>query len=442
MVDLTIQVHHGNRWHDAARVSFKEPGRGIRGATILSYEDAYFFEIEAYDRPGTIVDCRAVSVLQPVSLDFSREGTWPSWLLDLMPQGMARVRIAREAGLRPDDPAVELQLLLRAGGAPIGNLRIGDAWEAEQGRIEGVDCPPLDDRDIDEASERFLEVVNRFAHLASGSSGVQGEWPKALMTRSARDGFWYPDPFVPTHEGIAHMIVKLLKSTNENDTLILASEAPYLEMARAFGIRVASPLGYRRNVLRIPRFDRSVTEAGVDLHGQESLVSALGVAEFGHIASHEDYLQVIRRFSDDPAADTLEYIKRDLLNLATGNPDNHGRNTALTKPATGGVRLSPLFDYAPMRLSDAGIARVTNWRCMDRQTDQAGFTPICKAAACDGLSASDIQKALVEMLPLFRDLRHIAANVGIPSAVVEAVFSEDRVIKGIEAMEDAPCRDW
>ncbi|WP_425962188.1 hypothetical protein [Rhizobium nepotum] len=40
-----------------------------------------------------------------------------------------------------------------------------------------------------------MEVADRFAMLASGSSGLQGEWPKVSMTQAA-DGLYYPDSFV------------------------------------------------------------------------------------------------------------------------------------------------------------------------------------------------------------------------------------------------------
>lgn len=48
--------------------------------------------------------------------------------------------------------------------------------------------------------------------------------------------------------------------------------------------------------------------------------------------------------------------KRDIANLALGNPDNHGRNK-LRKHQDGTIRLAPLFDFAPMRLAKEGIVR-------------------------------------------------------------------------------------
>ncbi len=440
-MDFTIQTHVDGVWRDAADVNFAEPDRGIAGATNVSYDTDYWAELASVDAlEGPVIDRRALSLRYPVDLSFHQSDRWPSWLLDLMPQGAARARIAREEGLRPDDPAVELQLLRRAGGAPIGNLRIREAWEAEQERITGLECPPLTDIDIFNRTERFLDVVDRFAHLASGSSGVQGEWPKALMTRSGRDGCWYPDPFVDTEDGVEHVIIKLLKSSGDNDRLILEAEAPYLELARSFGLNCAAALRYEPGVLIMPRFDRELADGKVLLHGQESLTSALGVAEFGVSKAHEDYLEIIDLYSDDPAADRLEYLMRDVLNMAAGNPDNHGRNTAMQRPAHGGVRLAPLFDFAPMRLSDAGIARQSRWRCLDGRDLEADWTPVCDAVACDGLNADQVRQALIGVLPSLRALPETAADLGVPAKVIEHAIRPDQMIAAIEALEEIQCR--
>lgn len=420
MQDLTIQAFVDGGWSDAVVVTFEAPDAGIHGPTRMVYDDGYFFDKAVIDfAERTVIDRRAVSVKCPVNLESTFRKSWPAWLLDLMPQGAARRRLAESLEQPAADPAIELQLLKLAGGGPIGNLRIKEAWQAERRRLAGVQCPPLTDLDIAGRSEAFLDVVDRFALLASGSSGVQGDWPKALMTRNAKDGFWYPDPVVATGDGIEHMIVKLLRSNSREDALIIASEAPYLLVAEAFGLNVAAPLDYSNGVLRIPRFDRTVIDGEVRLHGQESLVSALGVAEFGHIGFHEDYLAVIRAVSDDPVADTLEYLLRDVLNTAMGNPDNHGRNTALTKPSVGGIRLAPLYDFAPMCLSAAGIGRSTRWRCLSGRDLDGSWRTVCDVAACDGLPAERLRAALLDRAGFLRDLPRLAGERGVGREVIE-----------------------
>ncbi|OIQ86461.1 hypothetical protein GALL_316950 [mine drainage metagenome] len=441
MEKLTVQTFVDGDWQDAAVVTFEVPERGIHGATKTVYDSDYFFTHAVEDAiDADVIDRRALSVGLPVTLESTYLKTWPAWLLDLLPQGVARQRLAQDIGVRADDPSVELRLLRLAGGAPIGNVRIREAWEDEQRRLAGVDCPPLTDDDIATRSDRFSDVVTRFALLASGSKGVQGEWPKALLTRSAVDGFWYPDPFVRTQDAIEHVIVKVLQSNNHEDGLIIASEAPYLEVARQFGLDVAAPLEFANGVLKIPRFDRSVMDGMVSLHGQESLVSALGMAEFGHIGFHEDYLSVVRAVSDDPADDVVEYVLRDVLNAAMGNPDNHGRNTALTKHADGGVRLAPLFDFAPMRLSKAMVGRSTRWRCLQGRDIEGHWDTVCDAAAFDGLPAKDIKAALLERAAFLRNLSSVAVEAGVPQEVVERACGDStRVADAVERLE-ATCQ--
>lgn len=436
MERLTIQAFVDGDWRDAADVVFDAPGRGIHGPSKTAYDTDYYFSHAVVDAlEGDVIDRRAMSVRLPLTLESTYLKSWPAWLLDMLPQGIARQQLAQGIGRQADDPAIELLLLRLAGGAPIGNVRIKEAWEDERRRLADIKCPPLTDEDIAGRSDRFVDVVTRFAFLASGSKGVQGEWPKALLTRRAADGLWYPDPFVETQDAGEHAIVKVLQSTNHEDGLILASEAPYLRVAEQFGLRVAAPLAFSNGVLRIPRFDRTVTAGVVSLHGQESLVAALGVAEFGWVGHHEDYLALIQAVSDDPVADTVEYVLRDVLNAAMGNPDNHGRNTALAKNPAGGVRLAPLFDFAPMRLSRAAVGRSTRWRRLRGRDLEGQWGGVCEAAAFDRLPAAAIKAALLERVEFLRNLPRLASEAGVQDEVVQRACGDSaHVAEAIEKM--------
>jgi serine/threonine-protein kinase HipA len=421
---LTLQIHHHGNWHDAATLDIREPDRGIAGATVLSCEADYFFDWGAIpfseDRP--LVDIHALSVQVPVDMEYRSIGHWPAFLLDLLPQGHARRRLATDLGFTsPDMPAVELPLLLRGAGSPIGNLRVREAWEAEQERLKSHSFKGLGTAEILDRSDRFLDAADRFALIASGSSGVQGEWPKVLLTQAA-DGLWYPDPLVSDSDARDHAIVKLSRARTAADLLILAAEAPYLEVARDFGLRVGKPLTYADHVLLIPRFDRQVLTGGnatVTIRlGQESIVSAVGVAQFGYVAAHEEYLAAIKRFSTDPAAETVEYVLRDVLNLAMGNPDNHGRNTALQKAPDGWIGLTPLFDFTPMRLDPGGIMRHTRWACLNRNDLVPDWSIVCEAAA-DGVMAPEALRAILAGKEQFvRDLPAIARRHNVPGDVI------------------------
>jgi serine/threonine-protein kinase HipA len=56
----------------------------------------------------------------------------------------------------------------------------------------------------------------------------------------------------------------------------------------------------------------------------------------------------------------IEWVKRDLLNVAFGNSDNHGRNTSLIKRPSG-IALAPIYDFAPMKADPEGVIRSTIW---------------------------------------------------------------------------------
>ena len=382
---------------------------------------------EAYSASSCRTPRPALSVCLPLDVAWHRFGHWPPSLLDLLPQGHARSVLSAALGLNPDSNACDLPLLLRSGGSPIGNVRVKEAWEAEQRRIAGLRDPGLTLDQILDLDERFVSLAAGFAAIVSGSSGVQGAWPKVLLTQ-ARDGLWYPDPLIPDDQATDHAIVKWIGDKHESTGLILASEAPYLELARYFGLRCAAALTHRGTVLFIPRFDRRVEGGRVIRLGQESLVSAAGVAAFGHEAAHEDYLAVIKTVCDDPVAEVTEYVLRDLLNLALGNPDNHGRNTALQKHTDGSIRLTPVYDLCPMRLDPTGIRRSTTWACMrvlgGPSRDLApDWDIVCDVAAEGTMGAADLKSILASKAGILRSLPDRAHDLGVDRSVIHRAMN-------------------
>ncbi len=99
----------------------------------------------------------------------------------------------------------------------------------------------------------------------------------------------------------------------------------------------------------------------VERYGLETLASATASSSFGRYGSHLSFCQAIAEYSTLPDEEILEYLMRDILNVALRNTDNHGRNTALIKYPNGKIELSPLYDFAPMFLDPEGIARATRW---------------------------------------------------------------------------------
>ena len=424
---LTLQTHFESEWHHAATLVLKDEGAGFHGESIVDYDLDYFATLASVEfAAGTPVrDHRALSVRFPVDLENRYSRNWPPFLLDLMPQGHARRKLAEHLGMVESARASDLPLLLRAATGGVGNIRIKEAAELETDRLRGIQRQGVTEAEILARSDHFMEVADRFAMLASGSSGLQGEWPKVSMTQ-ANDGLYYPDSFVADDEALQHVIVKLVRSSDPDDRLILEGEAIYSRIAQKIGLNVSKPSTYAEGVLIIPRFDRSKGHCGQTIRlGQESLVSAIGVADFGYVGTHEAYIDVLRQYSADPFEDIVEYIKRDIANLALGNPDNHGRNSALSKHGDGTIRLSPLFDFAPMRLAKEGIVRSTRWAVM--RDSGRDHLPDWKRICAQTMRSSDQQTALAAALHAFaqqlRNAPEFARELGAPREIPERAMT-------------------
>ncbi len=437
---LHVQIHERDRWRDAFSIRIEEPHRGHRGGTVSEYETSYPFDVDAtFD--GSVVDQRAVSVDFPINLGLMRRSTWPPFLLDMMPQGEARAGVVQRLGLPSGGDEADLPILIRTGGQPIGNLRIREAVEQEGWFAHPsmpID-PSLTLEQIEDHSTDFAEVLTSYAAAAAGSSGVQGVWPKLMLTLSSEDGAYWPDSILPDRHAARHFIVKTSASgASERQKLILRSEPGYLEVARACGLRCGEPLRWLNGTLLIPRFDRAVIRGKVQRHGQESLVSALGVGAFGHMEAHETYLGLLKRVCTDPAAEVIEYVRRDLLAVAMGDTDNHGRNTALQK-RDGWVCLTPVFDFAPMRLDEAMIIPSTRWRFGSMPHQPAHLQHVCEQAAeGTALRPGDVLRAMQAMLPALRTLPALARQHCIPEEVIAYAIV---VTKLADLIEVTQCPD-
>ena len=193
---------------------------------------------------------------------------------------------------------------------------------------------------------------------------MQGEWPKLLLTR-ARDGLLYLDHTLPDAEALEHYVVKFGRGADAQLAAILRHEAPYMGLAARLGLRVHAPLVLRKRALFIPRFDRRVEAGRVVRLAQESVATLTGVPGIDAVPSHDLVCRELLRRCSNPQDEVLEYVKRDVANLALGNKDNHARNTAIQRDFDGHIALTPLYDFAPMYLHPDGIARRIRWEGND-----------------------------------------------------------------------------
>jgi serine/threonine-protein kinase HipA len=143
---------------------------------------------------------------------------------------------------------------------------------------------------------------------------------------------------------------------------VLRNEAAYLRVAAAAGLRCKYAPVLHGEMLFVRRFDREVETGGVQHLHQESLASVIGQRGFGMAQSQQSLVAGIRSVVTYPARETLEFIKRDVLNLALRNTDNHARNTAVQRTSDGCIQLTPVFDFAPMFKDPEVIPRSCVWR--------------------------------------------------------------------------------
>lgn len=421
----TIQIFLQNQWIDCATIELigdEAKGWKASSGTYYSMEHA----IEYMD----LRDGHAVSNYYPVNLESNIELTWPAFLVDLLPQGYGRKELLRRLG-RPEyeEESADWSLLKIGASNPIGNLRVKEAheWLLHQYSDQLVQGFSL--QEIIERSDEFLESLATFGLFISGSSGVQGEWPKLLMTQG-KDDLFYLDHTLPDDEAKQHWLIKFSRGSDERLNKILNQEALYMQLAEYLGLRVFKPLELHGRTLFIPRFDRQVKDQGVDRIAQESLASFSGKAGFGITMTHNEVCSVIMQYCTNPEQEIIEYVKRDLANILLGNKDNHTRNTAFQRFPNGEILLSPLFDFAPMWLHPDGIARCTRWEKNDNQW--ASITN--QITECTTLSLGQLKVLFSEQLPLYQGLLDKMLSIGIDIEIIEN--SEHRIHNICKQLEE------
>jgi serine/threonine-protein kinase HipA len=350
----TLQLHAHGAWHDVASVRLHgKENEGWKAGTYSGYAVEW-----AFQHAGA-TDAHALCARWPVGLEPLQVPHWPVFLIDMLPQGFGRRELLQRIGQSPlAGVHVDWQLLLAGAGNPIGNLRVKEAaqWlDVNAGAQRG-----FTDDEVAQRGDQFSESLASHGLFVAGSSGVQGEWPKVLLTR-AEDGLLYLDHTLPDERARQHYIVKFGRGSNPQLASILRHEAPYMDIAARLGLRVHAPLVLRQRALFIPRFDRQAQGGFVTRLAQESIATLTGMPGFETVPSHDLVCLALLRHCTNPQDEVLEYLKRDVVNLALGNKDNHARNTAVQRGFNGDIALTPVYDFAPMYLHPDGIARRIRW---------------------------------------------------------------------------------
>jgi serine/threonine-protein kinase HipA len=351
-MDCHIEIFYDGRWLEAAQARFSDVVRnGFRANDcVFEYDLDYAFG----QAPPP------VSLARPVDADRHVLQAWPAFLYDLVPQGNGR-RFLLDRLQLADAQASDLPLLLAGAFNPIGRLRIREAVHYFEQHVErhGLAAGGFDFDELLARAPEFHETMMVHGMLAAGGTGIQGVAPKYLLTQ-ADDGKWYPDAALADAHAHRHYIVKRPRGPSEADRKVLRNEARYMAVAQRFGIRSFDSPELHGDLLFILRFDRRAQDRRVLRFHQESAASITGLGGFGIQADQFQLLAAIRRVVDVPLDETIEFIQRDVLNLAMRNTDNHARNTAV-QTVDGVTRITPLFDFAPMYLDPEGITRASRW---------------------------------------------------------------------------------
>jgi serine/threonine-protein kinase HipA len=432
---LLIQAWLHGQWHDAASLRQRPAasGQGMLGPVQLAYETTY--ALEYFGR----ADAAALSCNHPVGIEGYRTDRWPAFLVDCLPQGYGRQELLRQLGLPPGvAQSGDWTLLAHGAGNPIGNLRIAQAhaWLAQ--RSQAVPSPGFTRAEVAKRGERFAEHLAANGLFVAGSSGVQGEWPKILLSEDGA-GMLHLDHQLPDAMARKHYIVKFARGTDERLNTILRLEALWMALAQHLGLRVHAVPVLEGRALFIERFDRTVLPARgkvrgevrgeVVRHAQESLYSLCQREGADDRVSHNDAVQALARVAHDPVGEVCEYLRRDVANIVLGNKDNHGRNTALQRRADGWVGLTPVYDFAPMYLHPDGIARRIRW-LVDGTPDNSApdwqaVAHLCAAAAAPYTKlaqptvAKHLRSALHAMALAVADLPYAMRDWGVEATVVE-----------------------
>lgn len=351
---VDIEIFHQNAWHLAATFTLLGETaweKGYRAPGLLAYDAE--FAIDHINQAGIT----AVSACYPVNFAIVKTDTWPGFLLDLLPSGAGRRALLNFLNQADQGPKSDWQLLMQGAGNPPGNLRIKQAAKL----LHHSQHPGFAKAEIIERAEMFIEYARGHGAPVSGSTGVQGDAPKFLLTCDYHNR-WHADGVLSDAEALHHFIVKFPRGHLDSDKAVLRNEAAYYRVAQIAGLRVHALPEYTNNTLFIPRFDRKTEHKKVLRYGQESLCSLAGVADFGQAIPMEILCDAFMPHVTHPKQELKEFLLRDVMNVALGNTDNHARNTAISKYPDGTIALSPLYDFAPMILDEQGIARISRWQ--------------------------------------------------------------------------------
>lgn len=370
--ELTVQAFIDNSWKDIAKVTFPKNADYTYDATEVEYEfDHAIHNLSADDH-------HAVSINHPVELFFDDNGQqgWLKFIDDIIPSGSSRKYWLTQIDTEGMSANQQKFVLLAYGTiSPIGNLRIKESIEP----VNKVPTQYFEVSDVVSRAVDFLSYAQTRGAAAGGATGAGGEAPKLLLRRSKDDIVWIDTYQDNTNIDDTYYLVKFPRGNRRgvNDAVLVAEYHYYHELTEmgfstipVAGMKLEKGDNYHS--LWLPRFDIETQADGTTKrYGMESVYSMLKKTPatiLDHGKTIRDLIVLItesntvkeKNLHFDVEAFIIEWVRRDLLNIAFGNSDNHGRNTSFYRDEKG-IRLTPIYDFAPMKADPEGIPRTTKW---------------------------------------------------------------------------------
>ncbi|QPB43687.1 type II toxin-antitoxin system HipA family toxin [Rodentibacter haemolyticus] len=411
MNNLTLQIFSESQWVDVAILRFDTDYKLID----IQYENDYVLRF--FDEAGS----SAISINYPVDFFIERHLDWHTFLDDIVPAGASRRYWLEALAIQDLSSHQQNYLLLKHGAiSPIGNLRIKEALPPE---IEKRDFPL--EAVLNRQSD-FLEYAHQSGAIVGGATGAGGEAPKLLLRRKAQQ-VWI-DNLQTGQENDDYYLVKFPRGKRTPlDCDILRAEFYYYQEIASMGFstidthKMQLEEGDRYPSLWLPRFDSVQKNEKTDRLAVESVYSMLQ-KRGGELDQEKTVRQLIQKMvlsglvMPDIEAFITEWLKRDLLNIAFGNSDNHGRNTSFLRNETH-IWLAPIYDFAPMRADPDGIIRTMTWGRKWEQAGEYDFEGICELFA-DLASPEILFRSLQQLALDLVDLKARLTKRGVPQAIL------------------------
>lgn len=414
MATLTLQVFLKNQWLDMLLLAFNPNSYELEQ---ISYLNEYI--TEHFGETGLT----AVSINYPVDFFIDRqEKRWLSFLNDIIPAGASRRYWLTALDIKHLSENEQNYLLLKQGCiSPIGHLRIKEAVPNEiEPRYFSLD------KVLDRQSD-FLEYANQSGAIVGGATGAGGEAPKLLLRRSQQE-IWIDNQQLGQSFDDYYLVKYPRGNYSSLDCDILRAEYHYYQELTDLGFNTINTEkmrleeGKRYPSLWLPRFDIHINNGITQRYAVESVYSML--KKGSGLLNHEETIRQLLRTMQTSGLVmptcrdfVLEWVKRDLLNIAFGNSDNHGRNTAFLRNENT-IWLAPIFDFAPMRADPEGIIRTMTW---NREQEFAGEYRFDLIA--DSLSdLVDKEILLVEVKQLAEKLVNLKQKLqerGVPKSILD-----------------------